>query len=114
MGDRFEAGYLCLQFGVRGEEVLELLALVFGQGAESVGLLEVVEAVATGYAAHLGTSIPRESKCPRIFCSPSLMRPFTVPSGSPRSSAISLWVYPEKYASSEPEAAPAAAFAEPP
>jgi hypothetical protein len=99
VGGRFEGGYLGLQFGVRREEVLELLALVFGQGAESVDLLEVIEAVATGYTAHPGTSIPRESKCPRIFCSPSLMRPFTVPSGRSRSSAISLWVYPEKYAS---------------
>jgi hypothetical protein len=73
VGDRFKGGYLGLQFRVRGEEVLELLALVLGQGTESEGLLKIVEAVATRYAAHPGTSIPRKSECPQIFCSPSLM-----------------------------------------
>src|SRR5215207_955535 len=86
-----------------GEEVLELPALALGQGAESVGFLEVGEALVlriASLAAHPGTAIPRESKYSRIFLSPSLIRPFTVPSGRSRSSAISLWVYPEKYASS--------------
>jgi len=40
--------------------------------------------------AHPGTTIPRESKYSRIFFKPNLMRPFTVPSGRSKSSAISL------------------------
>lgn len=77
------------------------------KGAESVSLLEVVETVAPGLAlrvvfrissllAHPGTAIPRGSKYSRIFFNPSLMRPFTVPSGRSRSFAISVWVHPEK------------------
>jgi hypothetical protein len=88
---------------VRGEAALELLALALVEGAERVGALEIVEALAPGLApwfasgpfvTRLGTSLPLVSKYSRIFCSPSLMRPLTVPSGRSSRSAISTCVYP--------------------
>src|ERR687889_497892 len=93
------------------EVAFDLPAFFFGEGTEGVGLLEVVEALApwllpwvaswvVSLVAHPGTAIPRESKYSRIFFKPNLIRPLTVPSGRSKSSAISVWVYPEKYASS--------------
>ena len=95
---------LGLQLGVCGEVALELPALPLIEGAEYVGALEVVEVLAPGFTfgilsrsfvAYLGTSLPLVSKYSRIFCSPSLIRPLTVPSGRSSRFAISVWVYPE-------------------
>jgi hypothetical protein len=101
---------------VRREDILELPALVFCQGAEDVGLFEIVEALVArvaSLASHPGTAIARESKYSRIFFSTSLMRPFTVPSGRSSSSAISLWVYPVKYEAPALSAVPVAIHAGP-
>jgi hypothetical protein len=49
-----------------------------------------------GLLAHASSS----ANSPRIFSKPNLMRPFTVPSGTPSIRAISDWLKPPKYASS--------------
>jgi hypothetical protein len=72
IGDGVELG---LRLRVRGEIALELPALALVEGAEDVGALEVVEALAPGllqwfapgtlsrlFVARLGTSLPLTSK----------------------------------------------------
>ena len=67
-------------------------ALVLVQRAQRVCRQVVLPALVV---ARSEISSPRLSV---TFCSPSRIRPFTVPSGMPRNSAISLWVNPPKYA----------------
>jgi hypothetical protein len=75
IGDGVELVDLGLRLRVRGEIALELPALALVEGAEDVGALEVVEALAPGllqwfapgtlsrlFVAHLGTSLPLTSK----------------------------------------------------
>ncbi len=78
------------------EVPLEAGGLVLGQraqqpGAERVGPLLVI----AGGRAHVdGISSMRSWL--RSFSNPSRIRPFTVPTGAPRISAISVWVKPPK------------------
>ena len=82
--------------GALVEVALEAGGLVLGQraqhpGAERVGPLVVI----AGGRAHVdGISSMRSWL--RSFSRPSRIRPFTVPTGAPSISAISVWVKPPK------------------
>ncbi len=68
---------------------LELLRLGRLQGAEQIGGEIVVPAIVFAH------EIPSASR-DLIFSSPSRIRPLTVPSGIPRTLAISEWLKPPK------------------
>ena len=73
------------------EVALELGRLVGLERAEHVGGDVVAPALVLGLV-HASPS----ASSPRIFSSPSRIRPFTVPSGTPSISAISEWLKPPK------------------